>query len=136
MNHTPKSRYDWMTASTLKAFVFILFPLAIVGQALVAIDKIGKGMWKTDRLGIPNVVSQLCFLIAIGALTMCVRWGWKELRSRTSRETSIALIRRSHDIVLAKCMSAPTNAPWAFEDGFYPARMDLMESLKGEMTER
>ena len=42
------------------------------------------------------------------------------------------LIRRSHDIVIAKCVSAPTNAPWAFEDGFYPARMDLMESLKGE----
>jgi len=42
------------------------------------------------------------------------------------------LIRRSHEIVIARCVSAPTNAPWAYEDGFYPAKMELVMTLKGE----
>jgi hypothetical protein len=42
------------------------------------------------------------------------------------------LIRRSHEIVIAKCVSVPTNATTGYEDGFYPARMELLENLKGD----
>lgn len=42
------------------------------------------------------------------------------------------LIVRSHEIVIAKCLSAPTNAPWAFKDGLFSAKMKLVKNLKGK----
>ncbi len=45
------------------------------------------------------------------------------------------LIQRSQEIVIAKCISTPTNANWGFEDGFYPAQMKLVRNLKGERKE-
>ena len=84
MNDAPvsKSIYQRMSPSTLKAFVFFIYPIAIAGQVLVVISKMKEGLLSTWVFGLPNVVVQVCCIATIGICTFGLCACWKELKSR------------------------------------------------------
>lgn len=42
-------------------------------------------------------------------------------------------LKRAEQIVVAKCVSVPEGAPNGFIDGFYPAEVSVLKSLKGDL---
>ena len=77
-----------MSVPTLQGFVFFIFPIAIVGQIWVVVSKFSEGAFRTDILGLPNVVIQLCCLATIGVMTIALRSCWQEFKSRTKEDAS------------------------------------------------
>jgi hypothetical protein len=88
MNDTSvsKSLYQRMSPSTLKVFIFILYPISIAGQVSVVISKTKEGMLNTGTFGLPNVVIQVCCIATIGILTVGMQTFRNELRSRTNKD--------------------------------------------------
>lgn len=41
-------------------------------------------------------------------------------------------IERAQDIVIAKCISVPKDGGFAFEDGLYPAEVEIQKTIKGK----
>jgi len=81
-DNAARNLYRHMSISTLKAFVFIIFPVAIVGQASVVISKFSEGLFNTDFLGLPSFVIQLCCLATMAVMLLAMRFCWQELQSR------------------------------------------------------
>jgi len=87
MRDTPVSKtlYQKMSVSTLKAFMFILFPVAILGQILVVYEKMKEGIWNAGMFGLPNLAVQLCCIATIGIMTVGMFSCRNELQSRKER---------------------------------------------------
>jgi len=81
-----KTSCQRMALPTLKAFLYIVFPVAILGMVMVVISKIEKGIWNTGTFGLPNVVSVFCCILSSGFMAYAMFKYWQELRSR--KETS------------------------------------------------
>jgi len=88
MNDVPVSTtlYQRMSPSALKALIFFIYPIAIVGQVSVVTSRMKEGLLNTDVFGLPNVVVQVCCIATIGICTVGVRACWTELKSRKNEK--------------------------------------------------
>jgi hypothetical protein len=82
-----KTFVQGVSTSLLKAFVFVLFPLAVVGQIILIVSKFSEGVTAAGAFNLPNWVVILCSTLTVGIMIYPMALGWKELESRKKQRS-------------------------------------------------
>lgn len=77
-----KTPYQKMSVSTLKAFMFILYPFAILVQIVMVVGKVKGGILNSGTFGFSDFVLAVFCIVFIGIMFAGMLSCRNELRSR------------------------------------------------------